>query len=147
MASGRSIAIWMLAELEEELMVRGDNRSGTISRDLGRLYGLYRRALWRIHLTPAEAVVICHVIQGTTCDAQTAPSLWAAVEDTCQLEGVSEQYGVDCKVLVEKLRRLDDAAALAVVDAAERALRLDEPLQEAVVKVGLAKSDTGTRQE
>lgn len=146
MAGGKSVAIWMTADIEKELEARGDNRSGTISRDLGRLYGLYRRALRRVRLTPGEAALICRVVDGTTFDANTASTLWAAVQDACQVEGVAESYGVNGDALVEKLRRLDDAALMAVVDAAERALRLGEPIEEAVVKVGLAHAPATDRE-
>jgi len=136
--SGKKVAIWISDRIESEIKARGDNRSGTITRDLERLYGLYRRVLRRIRFTTQEAIAICEVVNGTLYDATTASMLWAAVEDADRLNNLGTRHGIDTKALVEKLRSLDDATALAVVDAAERALRYQGDIKEAVIAVGLA---------
>ncbi|MFS8573462.1 MAG: hypothetical protein LOD85_10655 [Clostridia bacterium] len=134
--SGKTVSVWITQELDDELLARGENRSRTLSRDLWRLYGLYRRALRRVALSREEAVLICRVVRETAFDPGMMLGLPSAVEDMARADRVE---GVDGMALAEKLRRLDDAALLAVIDAAERALRMGGDLREAVVKVGLAQ--------
>ena len=147
MAEAARIAVYLPPSTVAELEARGwgENRSGTISRDLERLYGLYRRALRRVRLTVNEAIVLCSVVNGTSYDANTAHLLWAAVEDAGRLESLGESHGVDAHALAAKLRALGDLEAMAVVDAAERALAMASDLREAVVKVGLASDAPGQR--
>lgn len=106
-------------ELEKEIAARGEF-SDVVRRDLDRLYTLYRRALARVELTENEAWLVADAMNGTLMDATTAPFLWASVEDTIQLNKLDKKWNVDGAKLVEKLRRLSDIEALAIVDAAER---------------------------
>lgn len=140
---GLRTAIYLPGHILAELKARGweANRSGTITRDLERLYTLYQRALRRVRLTVDEAVAVCAVINGASYDATTAPLLWAAIEDADRLEGLGDAHGIDARALAAKLRALGDLEAMAVVDAAERALAMEGSLREAVVKVGLAQED------
>jgi len=73
MAEAARIAIYLPPSTVAELEARGwdENRSGTISRDLERLYGLYRRALRNVQLTVPEALALCSIVQGSRYDAST----------------------------------------------------------------------------
>ncbi len=110
--------IWLRDDLAAEIAARGTNRSGTISRDLERLYTLYQRNLPR-DLTIQEACLIVDVLNGTLMDANSAGLLYAEVEDGCNLEGLAEKWGIDGPALVGKLK-VNDIQALAIIDAAER---------------------------
>lgn len=142
MAEAARIAIYLPPSTVAELEARGwdENRSGTISRDLERLYGLYRRALRNVQLTVPEALALCSIIQGSRYDASTVRLLPFAVEDADRLEGLGQTFGIDASQLAAKLRSLDDLTLMALIDAAEQALAHNGDLREAVVKVGLAQS-------
>lgn len=106
----------LLAQIDE----RGQARSTTISRDLERLYALYRRALRQIDLTVDEACLIVDALNGSLTTADDASLLWARVEDAIHYEKLDEKWNVDGRALVDKLRGLNEIQALAVADAAER---------------------------
>ncbi|HEY8414378.1 MAG TPA: hypothetical protein VIK99_01265 [Thermaerobacter sp.] len=134
----KKIPIAIPEELERAIYSRSDNRSGTICRDLQRLYRLYERALQRVQLTVPEAVFVAKVVMRSEAEdaVYLASTLWAAVLDQAEL---LKPEGVDAQELADKLKALDDAARLAIIDAVERAGRLDTPIEDAVLKVGLAK--------
>lgn len=114
-----SLPSQVYAALMERVGERG-NRSGTIARDLGRLYDLYRQALREVPLTTAEACLICDVMNGTMPEPYSTACLWAEVEDGIRLNKMDEKWGVDGPALVERLRALTPLQALALIDAAER---------------------------
>lgn len=103
----------------EELNKRGQ-RSPVINRDLERLYQLYARALRRVKLTVEEACLICDALNGTLHDVSSGTRFWFGIQDAIELDGLDEKWNVDGKALIEKLATLDDLAAMAIVDAAER---------------------------
>ncbi|MDA8212144.1 MAG: hypothetical protein M0021_09745 [Clostridia bacterium] len=111
--------IHIRSNLDEQIKSRG-SRSTVISRDLERLYTLYRRALAEVKLTIDEACLIVDALNGSLMDANTARLLWANIADAVSMDGLDEKWSVDGPALVEKLRGLSDIQALAVVDAAER---------------------------
>lgn len=104
----------------EELRARGESRSGTIRRDLERLYALYKYALREVELSASEAALICDALNGALVDASSASMLWAEVEDAIRASDLAEKWNVDGPALVEKLRSLDRTACLALADSAER---------------------------
>ncbi len=111
--------IHLRSGLDEQIRSRG-NRSTVISRDLERLYILYRRALTSVKLTTEEACLIVDVLNGSMMDANTARMLWANIADAVSMNGLGKKWSVDGPALVEKLRSLSDIQAMAVIDAAER---------------------------
>ncbi|MDN5348540.1 MAG: hypothetical protein PWP65_2105 [Clostridia bacterium] len=120
MPQHNKIAIYLPDHLLTEVSSRGDNRSGIISRDLERLYTLYRRALAQVPLKVEEACLIVDALNGAKLEADTARLLWAEIEDAINLDHLDEKWQVDGSALVQKLRQLTDTQALALIDAAER---------------------------
>lgn len=137
--AGRKVAIWLTEEIEAEITSRGNNRSGTIQRDLSRLYTLYRRALQKLDFTESEAMLITEALNGTVHDANTAAMLWARVDDAIKLQNLDQTYGVDRETLMQKLKSLGDLEAMAVVDAVERYWNLQGEPGERLHKVGLVR--------
>lgn len=113
-------SIYLRESLAAEIRSRGTNRSGIISRDLERLYTLYKRALREVPLSLGETCLIVDALNGALIDADTARLLWAHVEDGIRIDGLDRKWNVDGAALVEKLRGLNDLQAMAIVDAAER---------------------------
>ena len=111
-----SMAEDVLKQVEE----RGEARSTIITRDLERLYTLYRRALRHVDLSVDEACLITDALNGSLMTADTAHLLWASVEDAIKYEGLQKKWGVDGKALVEKIRGLTEFECMAVIDAAEK---------------------------
>lgn len=110
-------SIHLRVELDEQIKSRG-TRSTIITRDLERLYTLYRRALQQARLSVDEACLVVDALNGSIMDA--TPLLWANIEDSIQLDGLDQKWSIDGPALVEKLRGLNDIQVLAVVDGAER---------------------------
>lgn len=130
-----SMAEDVLKQVEE----RGEARSTIITRDLDRLYTLYRRALKRTGLTIDEACLITDALNGSLMTADTAHLLWASIEDAIKYEGLQEKWGVDGKALVEKLRcSLNEIQTMAVIDAAERFWN-NEKYRDQDMKIGVAE--------
>jgi len=112
-------SIHIPAELHEQIVARGP-RSTIISRDLTRLYTLYRRALAQIELSVDEACLIVDALNGSLMDANSARLLWASIEDACKLDALDAKWNVDGAQLMQKLQQLNELQAMALVDAAER---------------------------
>ncbi len=120
MTKAKNVGLYLRPETERELVLRGENRSHIIARDLDRLYTLYRRAIREVPLTEKEACLIVDSLNGTVLDANTAQLLWANIEDSVKLEGLADKWEVDGPVLVEKFKGLSAFQAMALADAAER---------------------------
>lgn len=132
----KTISFYIRSPLEEELDLRGGNRSSIINRDLERLYTLYRRAIREVSLTMAEACLIVDSLNGSIMDANTAQVLWAGIADSIRLDGLDKKWDVDGPALVEKLQGLNVLQAMALVDAAERFWEMENvPFEEGVRKV------------
>ncbi len=114
---GERKSVYIYPPAIEEIQSRGAI-SEIINRDLERLYTLYKRNLPT--LTLPEASLICDVLNGTIMDANSAPLIYAEVEDGCRLNGLDEKWGADGTALVAKLHALSDVQCLALVDAAEK---------------------------
>ncbi len=115
-----NVQLTIPAELLHELRTRGESRSGTIRRDLGRLYTLYKHALREVSLSPGEAALICDALRGTLIDATSAALLWIEVADAIRAQDLDQKWQVDGPALTAKIRGLDRTTCLALVDAAER---------------------------
>lgn len=148
MALHNKVAIYLPDSLLEEISARGDNRSGTISRDLERLYTLYSRALATVQLEFNQAYLIVDALNGVLIDANTAKLLWAEIEDAINLDHLDQKWQVDGKALVEKLRGLNEIQAMAVIDAAERFWQAQKSGQEAeeLIKKIFRISGTGDKE-
>ncbi len=116
----KQVGVYIRPGTEKELLVRGNNRSGIINRDLERLYTLYGRAILEVPLKFEEACLIVDTLNGALLDAATAHLLWANVEDSIKLEGLADKWNVDGPALVEKLRGLSAFHCMALIDATER---------------------------
>lgn len=123
-----SMPLSLVSEVESR--VGQKSRSDVVSRDLDRLYSLYRRAIGSLDLTIQEASLILDVLTGSIYDVATAPMLWAAVDDRIRLDRLDEKWGIDGTALVEKLKSLNDVQALAIIDAGERFWYGDKKYQD-----------------
>ena len=133
----KTVGIYLRPETEKELATRGENRSHVIARDLDRFYNLCRRAIREVPLSEKEACLIVDSLNGTVLDANTAQSLWFSIEDSINLDGLADKWGVDGASLVEKLKELNAFQAMAIADAAERFWQMSDRmgLEEGVQKV------------
>ena len=133
----KTVGIYLRPETEKELAARGENRSHIIARDLDRFYNLCRRAIREVPLSEKEACLIVDSLNGTVLDANTAQSLWFSIEDSINLDGLADKWGVDGASLVEKLKELNAFQAMAIADAAERFWQMSDRmgLEEGVQKV------------
>ncbi|MBE3562992.1 MAG: hypothetical protein IMX05_04595 [Hydrogenibacillus schlegelii] len=94
-----------------------------VSRDLGRLYKLYQRALEEIALTEPEARLIYEAYRGVSSEVplvHAAALLAANIRGAILERRLDEAYRVDGAALIEKLRGLTEIQALAIIDAVER---------------------------
>ena len=133
----KTVGIYLRTETEKEISTRGENRSQIIARDLDRFYNLCRRAIREVPLSEKEACLIVDSLNGTVLDANTAQSLWFSIEDSINLDGLADKWGVDGASLVEKLKELNAFQAMAIADAAERFWQMSDRmgLEEGVQKV------------
>ena len=130
-----SMAENVLKQVEE----RGKARSTVITRDLDRLYTLYRRVLRRTNLSLDEACLITDALNGSLMTADTAHLLWASIEDAIKYERLDEKWNVNGKALVQKLRcTLNEIQTMAVIDAAERFWN-NEKYRDQDMKIGVAE--------
>lgn len=118
--SAKTVSLYLYPETDKGLAARGDNRSQIIARDLDRLYTLYHRAMREVQFTEAEVHLIVDSLNGTIMDADSAPLLWASIEDSINLDGLAEKWNVDGPGLVKRLKALNALQAMAMADAAER---------------------------
>lgn len=134
----KTVMDYLPVRILEAIAERSDNRSGTIARDLERLYTLYRYELREVPLTKNEAMLIVDALNGVTMDAVSAGMLWAEVEDAIRENGLDKKWEVDGRKLLEKLLKLNRAQALALIDAAERYWRRngEEPVEKFFVIQG-----------
>jgi len=116
----KSTSVNFQPHILEELAKRGPQRAPIVNRDLERLYTLYDRALRRVKLTVDEACLIVDALNGTLHDVTSGTRFWIGVQDSIEMDELDEKWGVDGKTLIEKLSKLDDLTAMAIVDAAER---------------------------
>lgn len=90
----KSFGVYIRESLQPEFEARGGT-SAVINRDLERLYALYRRGIREVPLTLAEACLIVDALNGSLMDANTAPMLWASIQDACKLDGLDAKWEVD----------------------------------------------------
>jgi hypothetical protein len=113
-------SVFLDDRITAEIAARGDNRSGTISRDLERLYAMYARSLKEVPLSLDEVRYLVDCCNATIYDARTATGLWGSIEDSYLLDGLDKKWGVDGPALTAKIRALTQIQAMALIDAAER---------------------------
>ena len=116
----KAVSFWMRPELGKEIEEKGDNRTLVINRALEPLYTHNRLALRDVKIPKPQARFLVIMQNGSMMDAYTAGTLWASAEDACALDGLDKKWKIDGKAFVEKLKKLSDTQALALVDAAER---------------------------
>jgi hypothetical protein len=121
----QTIQFWPRGGLRGALEARSrdDSRaalSSTAQRDAERYYHCLRKTLETVELTEPEASLLCDAINGILMEPHTMPLLWANVDDAVRFGGLDRKWHVDGPALVERLRSLSYAQALAVVDAVER---------------------------
>jgi hypothetical protein len=142
MAINPFVTFRALPELADALTSRGREGEslGGIARDqLERYFECLRRTLATVQLSEAEASLIADAGNGVLWEAHTVPLLWAQVADAIQDEGLDRKWGVNGAALVERLRGLNYAQALAVTDAITRYWREPNPIDEALRRVGLVQ--------
>lgn len=106
-----------------ELMRRADKgeRSTQITRGLDRYYAILaaeRRQLAKL-LSDGEVAYLCDVFNGSAFWEPVSVRLaWANVEDALE-DGYAQKWEIDGPALVTKIRMLDYAATVALVDAVE----------------------------
>lgn len=125
----------------DALTIRADpgmSRGQVAERDLGRLYALIDRELYRLNIAEPEAVALYTMGLSTAWDITGIRQLWAAWEDA---RAVGELPECDVFAFGHVLRTLSPLQALAVVDALERARNRpdDEPIGERLRAVGLVR--------
>ena len=138
MSITKKFHISMAEDVLKQVEERGEARSTVITRDLERLYTLYRRALKRTDLTIDEACLITDALNSSLMTADTAHLLWASIEDAIKYEGLHKKWGVDGKALVEKLRSLNEIQSMAIIDAAEKFWN-NEKYRDQDMKIGVAE--------
>ena len=148
-------ASFRLGDLSDEVLARGKNAGQIAKRDLMRYYSLLRRLRPRFDEEEAGYIIAAlSFLQSQTSQRvrsgrakKTQPdlvsehrnSLSAAVRQADDIAGLSEKYHIDLTKLEAKLRELDQAEELAVLDAVEQALTLTErDPRRAAKRVGLA---------
>lgn len=74
----------------------------------------------RLDLSEAEWHLIADATNGTIWEPYSIPLLWAEIDDAIKLDGLDKKWAVDGPALVAKLRGLDLAGKVAIIDAVER---------------------------
>lgn len=137
-------SLYLRDHTEAEIKKRGDNRSAIVTRDLERYYDVLRRSLPQF--TENEGLLMMDATNGTIFpDVIGYQLLWIEVADHCRLNGAAEHWGVDGPALVERLKALDPGATAAVVDALERAWRMQKAPGDALREVGLVAPDPSAK--
>ena len=119
----QTVTITLSGELAGEVRSRDDagSLSGVVTRDLARLYAMYRLALEGAGLSVAEALLICEALNDRELQPDSAADLWAVVEEACAKNGLHTDWELeDYGPLVKKLKSLSSLHCMAIVDAAER---------------------------
>lgn len=138
-------------ELLPDLESRNPNAPGQAAkRDLERYYSLLRHALEQLAFDLADAALVVDALHGQIPAGFDRWSDWlhytvtaAVVEGDEDLPG---KWHADWLELSEKLARLDEASAIAVIDAAERfwrGQRPEETTESGLGRVGLIRSGAG----
>lgn len=122
MAPYSKLSISLPAAMVAELDARDDERSGIISRIIGRYVQALaetRRGL-RLALSASEVGMIMDVLNGTASFEAWSPSYLPQEISDSLADGTAEKWGVDGPALVSRLAAMTYVEKLALVDAAER---------------------------
>lgn len=109
--------------LEKELLARGEFATwpDIATRDLNRLYALYRAALADAALTVEEAILICEVLNESELDYDCATNIGTVVAEVCMRTNRHRDWDIeDYQPLVEKLQSCSQLQCLAIIDAADQ---------------------------
>lgn len=101
----------------------GDNVSGAVNKALERYEAILERG--RSHLleilSENEMALVMDVLNGVMfSDTISIHMVYAEVEDGISMDRLDQKWGVDGKILSEKIKKLKYAEKVALVDAAER---------------------------
>lgn len=101
----------------------GDNVSGAVNKALERYEAILERG--RSHLleilSENEMALIMDVLNGVMfSDTISIHMVYAEVEDGISMDGLDQKWNIDGKALSEKIKNLEYAEKVALVDAAER---------------------------
>lgn len=104
-------------------VVAGDNISGAVNKSLERYEAILERG--RSHLleilSADEMALILDVLNGVIfSDTISIHMVYAEVEDGIGMDQLDQKWSVDGKALSEKIKNLEYAEKVALVDAAER---------------------------
>lgn len=97
-------------------------RSTAINHDLSRYYSLMAQARRRLRdmLSDDEAGLILDAFNGSLFrDDLSLRLAWATIQDAIEIDGLDAKWQVDGAALVSKVKQLDAAGVVALVDAAE----------------------------
>lgn len=128
------LAVHVRKSILDDVISRGAS-SVSLNRDLERLYALYARAIRETPLELNEALLIVNALNGTIMEANTAPFLFAKIEDEINFNGLAEKWEINGPALVEALKGLTQLQALALVDAAERFWNIPEDKRDILADV------------
>jgi len=120
--ASKTVGVYISNELLEKIDGRSDNRSGTIEKDLGRLYYMieYELAELSKKFSVEEYCLIVDALNGTMFSPWSIKLLYAQIEDAVNYDKASRKWRVKGQELIEKLKDCSYGQLLAIVDAAER---------------------------
>lgn len=117
--------ISFLPEVADEIEKRADTtgeRSMRVSRMLDRYFAILtsaRRNLRKL-LSDKEIALILDSLNGIAhWDTYSIQLTWAGVSDSIEMDGLDRKWEIDGPALVAKLKALDYAHAVTLVDACE----------------------------
>ncbi len=143
MTERQDVIKFRASDLAGPLKERADaiwhSKSLVAKRDLERYYSLLERTLPTLGLSKEEVCLVADSLNGTLIEPHTLSLVWANVDDSIRLDGLDEKWGVDGEALVGKLRAFTPLQATALVDAVERFWIGPNPMDEALIRVGLLK--------
>jgi hypothetical protein len=122
--------------LIDEISARGVPNQ-ICKRDLARYYALLDRSLRKVHLTEAEALLICDALNSRRFDEHSCEHVRMCIRETMRFDELDKKWGVDVESFNAKLEEMTSSRLLALVDAAERFWRNPTPREAALRRVGL----------
>jgi hypothetical protein len=148
MAPSERVSIYVGEALQRLMAERPENkglwsRSGLINTVASRYMDACERHRptlhWREWAAIFDALNGCWLQSDSQFTANLLTSLWAEVYDADRLDGLGPKWEIDAKGLAEKIREMDYATTMAIVDAAERWWARDhendEELEESIKAV------------
>lgn len=130
---GEKLSIYAGEPLALVLVGHDENRSGRINTVCARYLGAVAAHCPR--LREAEWMAICDALNGTWLrDDDSIRYTWAEIADC---DGLAEKWGIDQQALAQRVRDMDFAAKVALVETVERFWsRCDLPAAESLKLAG-----------